>query len=100
MPFLVLFIAVGALTSRSIGQEDPFVSTASQIGSGCWWGWSWVTDRQIHPVGADLAGMSANFQKSPALGLVLLTYWLRRIGGNGYIASFCFGIAAGNAMGQ
>jgi NhaP-type Na+/H+ or K+/H+ antiporter len=45
--------------------------------------------------------MSSRFQKIGWLALVLLTYVLaERLGGNGFVAAFCFGLTSGNLFGR
>jgi NhaP-type Na+/H+ or K+/H+ antiporter len=72
-------VAVGLLVGAGIGYAG-----ACYIRWGKWSGW-----------------MSSRFRKICWLALVLLTYGLaERLGGNGYVAAFCFGITSGNVIGR
>ncbi len=102
MPFLVFFIALAVSPSKDIGDGSSLIFMVSQIGLGILVGSAlgYVCAKYLL-WGQKSDWMSGNFQKLAALGLVLLTYLIAEwLGGNGYIASFCFGIASGNALGQ
>ncbi len=100
MPFLLLAISMAEATE------------VTQIGSGYWLGLA--ASQIIFGVLAGLvvgflgikfvelghrrSWMTSAFERISAVALALLAYGLAElVGGNGYIAAFCMGIAAGNA---
>ena len=100
MPFLLLFIALAASSADQIGSGIFLRTLLAQIGFGLLVGATlgYVGDKYISAAG-DRGWMSPLFQKLATLALVLLVFVLAEaIGGNGYVASFAFGIVVGNTM--
>ena len=102
LPFLLLAIA---LADSEVLFHNPFeflLSVLVQIALGIAAGLvvGYLGTRFIL-WGQRSSWMSSNYQKISSLALILLAYGLAElIGGNGFIAAFCFGLASTNFAGK
>ena len=100
MPFLILTLSVAVSTEQQFGSGALLLIAARLIVFGI------LTGLLIGILGAryiqwgDKSGwMSSGFQKFCWLALIILAYGMAvLIGGNGFIASFVFGIVSGRLM--
>jgi NhaP-type Na+/H+ or K+/H+ antiporter len=102
MPFLVLTIAFAISANSEIGHGEIIGFAAGQIVFGVLVGLvtGYLGAKYIH-WGKQSGWMSTRFLKICWLALIILTFALAEwIGGNGYIASFVFGITSGNVIGN
>jgi NhaP-type Na+/H+ or K+/H+ antiporter len=102
LPFLLLAIAIA---DSEVVFHNPFeflLSVVVQIALGIAAGLvvGYLGTRFIQ-WGQSSSWMSRNYQKISSLALILLAYGLAElIGGNGFIAAFCFGLASTNFAGN
>jgi NhaP-type Na+/H+ or K+/H+ antiporter len=102
LPFLLLAIA---MADSEVLFNNPFeflLSVLVQIALGIAAGLAvgYLGTRFIQ-WGRSSGWMSRIYQKLSALALILLAYGLAElIGGNGFIAAFCFGLASSNFVGK
>jgi NhaP-type Na+/H+ or K+/H+ antiporter len=102
LPFLILAIA---MADSEVLFHNPFefllsvlVQIALGIAAGLVVGYLGTKFVQW---GQSSGWMSRNYQKISSLALILLAYGLAElIGGNGFIAAFCFGLASSNFAGK
>jgi NhaP-type Na+/H+ or K+/H+ antiporter len=102
MPFLLLAIAIAESEVAFTGPADFLLSVLMQIGLGIAAGIvvGYLGTRFIL-WGQRSGWMSRNYQKISSLALILLVYGLAElIGGNGFIAAFCFGLTSSNVAGK
>jgi NhaP-type Na+/H+ or K+/H+ antiporter len=96
LPFLMLFIALAEQTQTGEGEFLLFLG--GQIGLGLLIGavMGYLSGRYL-TWGLESGWMSPLYRALGAVALLLLTYGVTElVGGNGFIASFVFGIVAGN----
>lgn len=102
LPFLMLAIA---MAESEVVFSTPFrflLSVVGQIILGVLVGLllGYLGTRFIQ-WGHNSGWMSRNYQKISAFSLILLSFGLAEfLGGNGYVAAFCFGLASGNLVGE
>jgi NhaP-type Na+/H+ or K+/H+ antiporter len=100
MPFLLLAISMAEATEvSSLGSGHWVGLAASQvffgIAAGAVVGYLGL---RFVEVGHKRGWMSSQFEKISALALAFLAYGMAElVGGNGFIAAFCMGLAMGNA---
>jgi NhaP-type Na+/H+ or K+/H+ antiporter len=102
MPFLLLAIAIAESEVMFARPAAFLISVLVQIGLGIVAGlvFGYLGTRFIL-WGQRSGWMSRNYQKISSLALILLVYGLAElIGGNGFIAAFCFGLASSNFAGN
>ena len=100
MPFLLLFITLASSSDYGYTVRSFLISAVAHIGLGVLAGlvMGYLGARYIY-WGYKSGWMSSKFQKISWLVLVLLTYGLAEVlGGNGFIASFFFGLMSGNII--
>lgn len=102
MPFLLLAIAIAESEVMFAKPAAFLISVLVQIGLGIVAGlvFGYLGTRFIL-WGQRSGWMSRNYQKISSLALILLVYGLAElIGGNGFIAAFCFGLTSSNVAGK
>jgi NhaP-type Na+/H+ or K+/H+ antiporter len=102
LPFLLLAIAIAESEVAFSGPAAFLLSVLVQIGLGIAAGIAvgYLGTRFIL-WGQRSGWMSRNYQKISSLALILLVYGLAElIGGNGFIAAFCFGLTSSNVAGK
>ena len=102
LPFLLLAIAMADSEALFHNPFDFLLSVLVQIGLGIVAGlvFGYLGTRFVQ-WGQRSGWMSRIYQKLSALALILLAYGLAElIGGNGFIAAFCFGLASTNFAGN
>jgi NhaP-type Na+/H+ or K+/H+ antiporter len=100
MPFLILTLSIAVSTEQQLGSGVFLLFTARQIVFGLLAGLliGFLGARYIR-WGDDSSWMSRGFQKICWLALIIVAYGSALlIGGNGFIASFVFGIVSGRYM--
>lgn len=102
MPFLVLAASLAVSSEVGIGSGVFLKFGLSQILFGVVTGVvTGFLGAKYIDWGRKSGWMSDGFRKIVWLALVLLCYGLaERLGGNGFIAAFCFGITSGNVIGE
>ena len=102
LPFLMLAIAMAESEVSLAGPSAFLISVLVQIGLGIAAGLVvGVLGSRFILWGSSSGWMSRNYQKISSLVLILLAYGLAEIiGGNGFIATFCFGLASTNVVGE
>ncbi|MFC2054988.1 cation:proton antiporter [Chloroflexota bacterium] len=98
MPFLLLAIALAVSTERSQNVATFLRLTGAEIIFGILAGvLVGYLGMKFIQLGGRSGWMSDQFQKISSLALALLAYgFAEMIGGNGYIAAFCYGLASSN----
>jgi NhaP-type Na+/H+ or K+/H+ antiporter len=102
MPFLLLAIAIAESEVMFAKPAAFLISVLVQIGLGLAAGLvvGYLGTKFIL-WGQRSGWMSRNYQKISSLALILLVYGLAElIGGNGFIAAFCFGLTSSNVAGK
>ncbi len=102
MPFLLLAIAIAESEVMFAKPAAFLISVLVQIGLGIAAGLvvGYLGTKFIL-WGQRSGWMSRNYQKISSLALILLVYGLAElIGGNGFIAAFCFGLTSSNVAGK
>jgi NhaP-type Na+/H+ or K+/H+ antiporter len=102
MPFLLLAIAIAESEVMFAKPAAFLISVFVQIGLGLAAGLvvGYLGTKFIL-WGQRSGWMSRNYQKISSLALILLVYGLAElIGGNGFIAAFCFGLTSSNVAGK
>ncbi len=102
MPILLMTISMAASAQSGIGQGRVLEFATGQIVFGVLVGLltGYLGAKYIY-WGKQSGWMSTRFLKICWLALIILTYTAAEfIGGNGYIASFVFGITSGNVIGK
>jgi NhaP-type Na+/H+ or K+/H+ antiporter len=95
LPFLMLAIAMAESEVSLAGPSEFLISVLAQIGLGIAAGLvvGYLGSRFIQ-WGQNSGWMSRNYQRISSLALILVAYGTTElIGGNGFIAVFCFGLA-------
>jgi len=95
LPFLMLAIAMAESEVSFSGPSEFIISVLAQIGLGIAAGLvvGYLGSRFIQ-WGQNSGWMSRNYQRISSLALILVAYGTTElIGGNGFIAAFCFGLA-------
>jgi NhaP-type Na+/H+ or K+/H+ antiporter len=98
MPFLFLAVALATSSARYQGPGAFLFESLIMMGLGILVGLiTGYLGAKFIQWGRKSGWMSRGYQKITTLALILLTYALAElIGGNGFIAAFCFGLANGN----
>jgi NhaP-type Na+/H+ or K+/H+ antiporter len=98
MPFLFLAVALATSSARYQGPGAFLYESFIMMGLGILVGLiTGYLGAKFIQWGRKSGWMSRGYQKITTLALILLTYALAElIGGNGFIAAFCFGLANGN----
>lgn len=102
LPFLLLAISVAQSELIYHRPAQFIVSVGIQIGIGIVVGLvlGYLGVKYVR-WGATSGWMSRNFQKITSLALILFVYGLADlVGGNGFIAAFCLGLASRNVAGE
>jgi NhaP-type Na+/H+ or K+/H+ antiporter len=100
MPFLILTLSLAISSAEQLGSGTFLLFTAQQVVFGLLAGLliGFLGARYIR-WGHDSGWMSRPFQKMSWLGLIIVAYGTAVvIGGNGFIASFVFGITSGRVF--
>jgi NhaP-type Na+/H+ or K+/H+ antiporter len=102
MPFLILAASLAVSSEMGIGSGFYIKLAVSQIVFGVLAGVALGFLGAKYIVWGHKSGwMSGRFRKIAWLALMLLCYGLaEHLGGNGFIAAFCFGITSGNVIGK